>query len=507
MKFWGLALLMLASAIDMQAIEKRFAQGCQLVYSSVNTYGPEQGLSLYKRKQVLFFRSDTAYVEAVSNNSDLNNFRIATELEALPVDDQFAYDDYADVIYFTSLGKLYSSRWYEEAWTRQKRVKMQGVNKGIKVPYTDTLGNPKDIKSICHPNLARKGERLYFAAVSKGRTDMDLWYADKASDGTWQAPHRLSINTKANEQHPFVVADTLLYFSSDRSENHRYNLYYVDLRDSMPVARLSVLSNPNSDEFSMVAVGDWIHVLSNRCKNDANEMCDVNIYKAQLPVANFHQGGAISFRPLVEAIPADTFAPGRAYGFKDKKEKKEEPDFEAMPVIFHAVSEAESDSSLTGGKSGVSSLTAAQRAEEKAKADSLLHSALNSATENTSAVKVSKNVTATQSKRIFYFDTDDDRIRESYAEDFNMLINYINSNPDSKFLIYGFTDERGTTAYNQDLSVRRAQRVFEELVAKGVPATKLMFTGFGKRGLVVKNAKTEAEHQMNRRVEIRKADF
>jgi outer membrane protein OmpA-like peptidoglycan-associated protein len=49
--------------------------------------------------------------------------------------------------------------------------------------------------------------------------------------------------------------------------------------------------------------------------------------------------------------------------------------------------------------------------------------------------------------------------------------------------------------------------VFEELVAKGVPATKLMFTGFGKRGLVVKNAKTEAEHQMNRRVEIRKADF
>jgi outer membrane protein OmpA-like peptidoglycan-associated protein len=88
-----------------------------------------------------------------------------------------------------------------------------------------------------------------------------------------------------------------------------------------------------------------------------------------------------------------------------------------------------------------------------------------------------------------------------------MLINYINSNPDSKFLIYGFTDERGTTAYNQDLSVRRAQRVFEELVAKGVPATKLMFTGFGKRGLVVKKAKTEAEHQMNRRVEIRKADF
>jgi hypothetical protein len=29
MKFWGLALLMLASAIDMQAIEKRFAQGSQ----------------------------------------------------------------------------------------------------------------------------------------------------------------------------------------------------------------------------------------------------------------------------------------------------------------------------------------------------------------------------------------------------------------------------------------------------------------------------------------------
>ena len=117
---------------------------------------------------------------------------------------------------------------------------------------------------------------------------------------------------------------------------------------------------------------------------------------------------------------------------------------------------------------------------------------------------LTSNVAKTESKVIFYFDSDDDHLNDKYATDLDAIVQYIKSEPQTKFLIYGFTDERGTDKYNQNLSVRRAQSVFRALRDKGVPTSNLLFTGFGERGLVVKNAKTEDEHQKNRRVEIRK---
>ena len=134
----------------------------------------------------------------------------------------------------------------------------------------------------------------------------------------------------------------------------------------------------------------------------------------------------------------------------------------------------------------------------------MLWVALNSVDENKRAKMLTTNVAKTESKVIFYFDSDDDRLSDKYADDLDAIVQYIKADPNGKFLIYGFTDERGTDKYNQNLSVRRAQSVFRALCEKGVPTSNLLFTGFGERGLVIKKAKTEEEHQKNRRVEIRK---
>ncbi|MEE1541383.1 MAG: OmpA family protein, partial [Paludibacteraceae bacterium] len=85
-------------------------------------------------------------------------------------------------------------------------------------------------------------------------------------------------------------------------------------------------------------------------------------------------------------------------------------------------------------------------------------------------------------------------------------MDFINKNPDKKFLISGFTDERGTEEYNLELSKRRAKRVYNVLCKRGVNPKRLMFVGLGTQGLVIKNAKNESEHQKNRRVEIRLVD-
>ena len=70
----------------------------------------------------------------------------------------------------------------------------------------------------------------------------------------------------------------------------------------------------------------------------------------------------------------------------------------------------------------------------------------------------------------------------------------------SSFLIGGHTDARGSEAYNQALSERRAQAVREHLTsAYRVSPDRLKAIGFGKRELVDRK---NPESGVNRRVEI-----
>ena len=67
--------------------------------------------------------------------------------------------------------------------------------------------------------------------------------------------------------------------------------------------------------------------------------------------------------------------------------------------------------------------------------------------------------------------------------------------------VNGYTDTSGSPAYNQRLSVRRAQNVAAELVRDGVPRQAIAIQGFGQTHLLVPTADGVREPQ-NRRVEI-----
>jgi len=67
--------------------------------------------------------------------------------------------------------------------------------------------------------------------------------------------------------------------------------------------------------------------------------------------------------------------------------------------------------------------------------------------------------------------------------------------------VNGYTDLSGTAAYNQRLSVRRAESVESELVRDGVSRGEISIHGFGETNPLVPTAKGVREPQ-NRRVEI-----
>ncbi|MEJ1978162.1 MAG: OmpA family protein [Acetobacteraceae bacterium] len=67
--------------------------------------------------------------------------------------------------------------------------------------------------------------------------------------------------------------------------------------------------------------------------------------------------------------------------------------------------------------------------------------------------------------------------------------------------VQGNADRSGTPAYNQSLSLRRAQVVAAELVRHGVPRTEIAIEAFGDTRPLVPTAAGVREPQ-NRRVEI-----
>jgi OOP family OmpA-OmpF porin len=67
--------------------------------------------------------------------------------------------------------------------------------------------------------------------------------------------------------------------------------------------------------------------------------------------------------------------------------------------------------------------------------------------------------------------------------------------------VVGYTDSIGTDAYNQQLSVRRANAVKEYMVSEGIDPGLINVKGMGKADPVASNATAEGRAQ-NRRVEI-----
>jgi outer membrane protein OmpA-like peptidoglycan-associated protein len=74
--------------------------------------------------------------------------------------------------------------------------------------------------------------------------------------------------------------------------------------------------------------------------------------------------------------------------------------------------------------------------------------------------------------------------------------------PDIKVEIDGHTDSKGSDAYNQKLSQRRAESVKQYLVGRGIDAGRMTTQGFGESKPVADNSTAEGR-ELNRRVELK----
>ena len=101
---------------------------------------------------------------------------------------------------------------------------------------------------------------------------------------------------------------------------------------------------------------------------------------------------------------------------------------------------------------------------------------------------------------IFFEFAQSNLLPDSYSE-LQRLLDYLVKNITMKIEISGYTDNYGSDAYNQKLSVDRAKTVYRFLIDYGIDSNRLSYKGYGKDKPIAPND-TEENRAKNRRTEI-----
>ena len=104
-------------------------------------------------------------------------------------------------------------------------------------------------------------------------------------------------------------------------------------------------------------------------------------------------------------------------------------------------------------------------------------------------------------KNIF-FDFDKATLRPESTTELDRLINLLTTYANLKIEISGYTDNKGSQAYNQKLSESRSKSVVDYLIAHGIASARLTYKGYGMENPIATN-ETDEGRQLNRRTEFK----
>lgn len=120
------------------------------------------------------------------------------------------------------------------------------------------------------------------------------------------------------------------------------------------------------------------------------------------------------------------------------------------------------------------------------------------ASATTSAAVVQNEDFAQTAKDRVFFGFDKSSLTSEAVNTLKAQAEWLQANPDTKVIVEGHTDDRGTREYNLALGERRAVAVKNYLISRGVDAKRIKTISYGKERPAVVGA-NEAAWAQNRR--------
>ncbi|MBX9850780.1 MAG: OmpA family protein [Cytophagaceae bacterium] len=350
------------------------------------------------------------------------------------------------------------------------------------------------------PALSADGRILYFTSERKGGYGKeDIWVTEKNEKGEWAPARNLGkdINTPGREVSPFIHANgTTLYFSSTFHPGlGGFDAFYSNF-DGLSWSVPKNLGYPINTHIDNVTV--YITVDNKKGYYSVYEKKDMRISKAYL----------FEFEVPKEIVTEthSTFAKGTIYDAETKKKlgaKIELIDLKTNKVIQSVSSDSKNGDYLIVLSEGKEYALYVQKEGYLFKSSFFDYK--NPKDFNPLSLDVYldpiKPGKAVVLNNIF-FASNSFSLEEKSKTELDKIVLFLQANPNVKMEFGGHTDDVGSDKDNMDLSMKRAKAVFDYIVSKGIPATRLKFQGYGETKPMLANT-SEENRQKNRRIEFK----
>lgn len=378
------------------------------------------------------------------------------------------------------------------------------------------------------PALSADGKTLYFCSNRPGgRGGLDIYRANIDNSGRFGRPVNMGpdINTPGDEMFPWVSPEAKLFFASDGHPGLGRLDLFVATRSGgqIDIENLGVPFNSRFDDFGLVQADSTSgYFASNRDGGKGDD--DIYFFKKSKdvtipPIAQNPPGkkDSTGVPPIVAKKIIRYFIAGNT-----TDESNQALDGVKIKITDDADGKVIGETTTPAtGKFGsypleegkdytilAEKLNYYSKPEKLSMAERAIPQSQLTKPETDTTFFVAMKLSKLEVGKKFvleniYYDLDKSDIRSDAAVELDKLVQILLGSPSLKIELSSHTDTRSSDAYNMALSQRRAAAAVKYLVSKGIEAKRMVARGYGERQLIIQDAKSEEEHQTNRRTEFK----
>ncbi len=354
--------------------------------------------------------------------------------------------------------------------------------------------------SAGHPAMTSDGERLYFISdMPGGMGGTDIYYTDY-NGGDWGKPVNVGakINTPGNEMFPVIrrvdTGKDFLYFSSNGlGGDGGLDMFRTEMTNNLPgdPLRLGSPFNSTYDDFGICYNPDGLsgYFSSNRNNNEGTD----NIHAFKRRPTNIYIKAHVMYKKSMTPVTQTKL---EILNTKTADNKDYTTDNSGV-VIFKA--DSLTPYNFVAPKEGY--ITAFKTVTTPGYTGKL--------NDTIDVVLYLDGIELNLAIRIenIYYDFDKSNIRPDAAIELNKLVRIMKDNPTITVELGSHCDARGSYAYNDALSQRRADAAIAYIISQGIAADRITAKGYGERVLLNHCSDgvdcSAEEHQWNRRTEFK----
>ena len=369
---------------------------------------------------------------------------------------------------------------------------------------SDRLFFNKQGNNYFHPSITPDGQRLYYVSdEAGGYGGTDIYYIEKNGDGSWKPTSNIGqvINTIGNELFPSFYDGTLFFSSNGHAGIGGLDIYRLasDARGDAVVKNLGYPINSNKDDISFSIKGNTGYFSSNRYGSDDIFAFDYAqsfiVMNGKVTVDSISAPGKKVYLTQrtetgrIQVVDSAIVDANGNYTFKARPNKdytiltydNDGAKFET-PVKSNDFIKTDDTYSKQVNLINIP-LSQTELTAKKAKQDALIAKQENQILYNKMYAKTVDSLMKLSKDYVeLHHPFNQVYIIKKDLEGYYKLINRVKNMKGREIVIVSATDCNGTDEYNEDLSQRRAKRIFKTL--NGLANNKVVIRHVGERELL-----------------------